>query len=168
MTIERRRPGDKRLSARDWNALADRYNAGMLGSDNRTESPPNNPVIVLVKNNTGGDLQRRSIVGLGDSAQGVSGSAVQFKNEIVIDGETPEVGTHDTKFAVLRESIPDGLIGEAVVMGVTQVLLNVNSENDTHAMIEDGETDYLSTGSTGVEIIWKESGTGEKIGRAHV
>ena len=166
MTVERRNPGDKKLIASDWNQLADAYNSGMLGEPKQVgESTGMNAVKILVRNNTGADLGKRAIVGLGDSVISLTSNERQWKDEIVISGETPETGTHDTKYAVLLESIKDGKIGEAAVYGVTQVLLNVGNASHTHANIKDGETDYLETAASGTaEIIWKASGTGEKLG----
>ncbi len=166
MTIERRNPGDKRILSGDWNKLADAYNSGMTGGAIRNPNDPiRNPVIVLIRNNTGADLGKRAIVGLGDSVISLASNERQWKDEIVISGETPETGTHDTKYAVLSESIRDGKIGEAVIYGVTQVLLSVGNASHTHANIKDGETDYLETAMGGTaEILWKASGTGEKLG----
>ncbi len=166
MTIERRNPGDKKISASDWNKLADRYNGGMLGGTGRDSGEPSrSPVVVLVKNNTGTDLGKRAVIGLGDSLISLADNERQWKEEIVLNAELPEAGTHDTKYAILQSSLRDGQIGEAMVIGVTQVLLDVQSESDTHAKIVDGETDYLETGASGTaEIIWKASGTGQKLG----
>lgn len=164
MTIEYRKAGDKRIPAKDWNALASAHNGGMIGDVNQDKSSQRNPVVVRVKNETGASLPRFAVVGLGDSLISITTNAGEWRDGIVIKAEIPELGTHNNKFAVLTQSLKDNEIGDAIVMGVTQVKLNINSSTDTHAAISDGETDYLETGTTGVEIIWKETGTGEKWG----
>jgi hypothetical protein len=165
MTIGKRSPGDKGLSARDWNKLATAYNSGMVGGLLQSPSEDRNPVVVQVRNDTGDDLGKRAIVGLGDSVISSSSNARQWKEDIVLSADTPEAGTHDNCYGVLLDSIPDGGIGRAVVAGATQVLLNVAASTDTHASIADGETDYLTTGTSGTaRIVWKASGTGQRLG----
>jgi hypothetical protein len=59
----------------------------------------------------------------------------------------------------------DGKFGMAALTGVFAAKLNVQAESDEYADVEDGVMSRLKTGTSGAaQVLWKESGTGEKWG----
>lgn len=163
--MEKVSPGDPfQFAARDYNRLAD------LANSATPPSPPKdyaerNPVIVNILNDTEEALGRHYVVGLGDSVVDLATRPHEWRNSIVIKGETPTTADHTGKFAVLLESCPVGGRADAVILGVVQVLLDVTAESDKYADVYDEDTTKLKTGASGsARILWKESGTGEKLG----
>lgn len=117
--------------------------------------------ICYVQNATGDDLDRFSVVGIGDPVVDPSDDEDIFAGSIRLTGDTPADPDHVGKFAILLRPAPDGDTALALVSGITHVKLNVSDEDDEFAEIDDGETDELKTGATGsAQILWKESGTG--------
>ena len=76
-------------------------------------------------------------------------------------GDTPDAST-GSAFVVVQGPIGSGVGRQAVLTGLTWCKVNVASEADTHATTIDGDNEKLQGGSSGVQIVWKESGTGEK------
>ncbi len=69
---------------------------------------------------------------------------------------------HVGRFVILAEPLADGEIGRAFAHGVCPVKINVEDESHTFADIEDAQTHYLKSGTSGAaQILWAESGTGE-------
>ena len=101
---------------------------------------------------------------------GISGSQLApteaenaFYSQLLLTGEACTNPTHNGKIAVLQAYTPDGQVGPAVLQGVTQVKLSVQDEYHTFAY--PGSDGTLKTGYGGsAQILYKESGTGEKLG----
>lgn len=122
------------------------------------------PGLLLIKNNTGGDLSNeRPVVGIGNAViEPADRTTVVFERPTIL-GETPEEGTHEAKFGVLVGPVADGGMQTAVVDGVTWVRLAVEDDEHGFAEIEDGSTDRLkSAPSGGAQILWKEDSGEER------
>lgn len=76
-------------------------------------------------------------------------------------GDTPDAST-GSAFVVVQGPIGSGVGRQAVLTGLTWCKVDIVSASDTHATTIDGDDTKLQSGTTGVAIVWKESGTGEK------
>lgn len=82
-------------------------------------------------------------------------------NEPEFNGDTPN-GDTGPAFVIVQGPIADGAAAPAALIGLSWCKVDVASESDTHATTIDGDNTKLQSGSSGVSIVWKESGTGEK------
>lgn len=159
----------------DYNAMIDAAIA------HRARRNPNGPPvdddrngIVWVRNDAmddeeeGTDCGRFAILGIDAPIVLPSMSLVDFKNSVALSCIRPEAGAHEGLYAILMQPLrgahagKSGEVGRAMLMGATPCRVYVNDEAHGYAEIEDGETRYLASGSSGsARILWKESGTGE-------
>jgi hypothetical protein len=167
--LQRVQPGGSFIdayTAQAFNVFADgAEEAARLRKQFAAGGPPprqsRNAGVVTVRNDTGADLDRYAVVGLGDPIIDNSENLAEFQGRVTFQGETPDIDLHVGKFAVLIEPLPDGKIGLAIAAGVCQVLLTVSAADDRYADIEDAETGHLTSGGSGsAQILWKETGTG--------
>lgn len=154
MSIKKVRRGDALLP----HLTAEWYNSTVDGGG---EAPPSaltgqwesNGCRIKIQNNTGSNLNRYSIVGLGGAVFNASYSGqslTSFLNGLpLIQGATPDSTTHAFRFAVLLESVLDGRNAEALVIGVCPVPVYVSDTNHTYADVVTGETSYLTSGTSG-------------------
>ena len=149
------------ISARAWSVLMEmaqwylsaRSSGAGLGGVNQSAG------IVSVRNDTGGDLDRFSVVGVSEPIIGSTDHLQRFKNRVTLVGVTPADPDHLGRFAVLQEPLADGKIGRAVISGVTPVRLNlVDADFHKSADIEDGETAQLKSAQCGAATILWASG----------
>jgi len=118
--------------------------------------------IIPIKNSTGQDLDRFSVVGIDSPIFTTSDNIDSFKNQPAIVGKVPTLDDHFGKFAVLLEPVKDGQVASGCVAGVCAVKLFVNEEWHVRADITDGEARSLNSCVRGsAQILWKEPGTGE-------
>lgn len=148
---------DLRDMAREWRTGQFRSS---FGGDAKRGSPEN-PVSVIVKNNTGATIPQFGVM--------------QVASPIILPTLNPEawsdrrafIGTAPTAsalFVITQEPIAAEAIGSAVIAGVTPCELSVTSESDTYAA-PTTSTRRLTTGTSGpARILWKETGTGNKRG----
>jgi len=119
--------------------------------------------MVYVKNDTGSDLTKGAIVGLGDPiySDPTGDEAMFLHGELAFTGETPsETGGHEGKFAVLDQAIGNGNVGVACIQGVVRVKVIFATGTEKWADITDGSTATLTAAATGsARILWRE-GTG--------
>jgi hypothetical protein len=121
--------------------------------------------IILVKNGTANDLERFHVLGIERPIFTPAESLFSFHDQIAVLGATPNEDHHLGRFLVLQEPLRAGMIGRAVVSGVTPVRLNVLDEEHEWADIEEGETDSLKTDTAGSAfILWKEPSGGSGYG----
>lgn len=112
---------------------------------------------LLVKNGSGQDRQRFEVLAIDRPIFLPSDNLWSFQDQVAVIGVVPDEDKHVGRFVVLLEPLRDGMIGRAVVSGVTPVRLNVLDEAHEWADIEDGETDSLKTDTAGSAfILWKE------------
>ena len=119
--------------------------------------------IIKVKNGTGADLPRFSVLGIDSPIVSPAANLQQFKNEVAVAGIAPSAASHTGKFVVLLEPLRANAIGRAVASGVTIAKVDVVHSTDPTADVEDGTTTHLSSGNLGAAfILWKEAGLGVK------
>ena len=162
------RPGQKvKISAPAWNGAMNAARAhqqstaaGASAGTPKQQFPQTG--IVLVKNNSGGDLGMLSVLGIDGPLFDPTDSAAvnEFKSRVVLKGITPSATTHKGKFVILREPLKAGAIGEAYAAGCCPAKVNVVATGDTSADVSDGSSASLKSGGGSAKILWKESGTG--------
>lgn len=153
------------IPAREWNTsleLNDLYRRGGLLRPSNAPGSGLDSNHLLVRNNTGSDLSRWAIVGLGAPRFLPTDNLAEFFRQVVVSGETPTLAAHLGRWALLIEPIPAGKLGLAVAAGVWPTLLRVDSVHHDRADIASGETDLASNYYGAAEILWKEDGTGPK------
>lgn len=163
----RARPGDPlEIPAAAYNAMleaaaAERARRQTLGREPSVLTPEG--AVVLVKNTSGGNLDRFSVLGIGNALITPTDNADGFKERVALVGVTP-AATHAGKFVILLEPLANNAVGRAMAAGVTVAKLNVVDADDAAADAEAGVTATLKTHATtgAATILWKESGTGTK------
>ena len=162
------------LSASDWTdavAAGQALRAGRMGMDGDVGgfAYPNPPTI-KVRNDTGADLPRFSVVAIGDSWVDPSTSSSTldiFKTGPTCKGTEPATGG-EGKFAILLDAcLKDGVV-DACVSGVTicKLVVGTGEEDYEWADITDGSTETLTVNASrgSARILSKESGVGTKWG----
>lgn len=158
------RPGEEfNFSATTFNHVLDAAKAHHLRS-NRGGAIPGAPArdaaIVRVKNETGGDLDRNSVVGLGDPIFTPDDDLDAFLREVAFRGVVPASGD-EGRFAVLLEPAPADRVVRAYIAGVCPVMVNVTSAAHEFAEVAAGVTGNLVSAESGsAQILWSEGGTG--------
>jgi len=120
--------------------------------------------IILIRNDTGGDLDRFSIVGLANPVITPTDNLQRFKNGVAMTTATPAIPTYIGKIAIVQEPVKDGKFGRALVSGVTPVKVDI-IHNTMHpcADLVHGQTGYLESCQLGnARMLWHASGIGEQ------
>src|SRR5690606_23510321 len=115
-------------SAASWNPILDAARAhrdARFDADRESGAAPKSGFIVKVKNETGGDLPARSVVGLGSPVITPEDSENRFLTGVAFRGVTPASG-HESRFAVLIEPARAGQVVPAFAAGVYQVKVDVS------------------------------------------
>ena len=119
--------------------------------------------IVPVKNASGTDCGRFSVLGIDSPVFTPPEGLESFQNQVVLVGATPSESAHAGGFVILLEPIADCEIGMACVDGVVPVQVDVTDTEHEYADLDDGQTGWLASGISGsARILWKETGTGLK------
>ncbi len=165
MSLEKISSGDEFLpSAEMFNTIIDAAN--IVHGENFDGSHKFNPNVgdadlVLIKNNTGADLEEFHVVKLGSIVITPENSEADFKYETpLFYGE--EIDGDDNTFVITQEPIEKNKIGYAKITGVTAVKLTVNQETDNYASIDKDAKKLQSATDGSVKILWKQAETGEK------
>lgn len=164
--LKKVQPGQPlRMPAAAYNAFVDAardFQSRQRDQGQQPKPSPRQSGIVLVKNTSGADRDRFSILGLDDNVIGPGDNLEQFKNRVCFKGVVPTLA-HVGAFAVLLEPLKENAIGLAFVDGVCAVKVQVTNVTHWFADVRPGYTSHLLAGPTGsAGILWKESGTGEK------
>lgn len=118
------------------------------------------PGSVMVRNDSGGDLERFSVVGLGEPLIDPSVSLPGFQSRAGFSGVTP-TSAHTGRFAVLIAPLAAGKLGGGIVTGVAHVRLDVTDELIMRADVIDGDATKLRTHPRGAaEVLWKAPTSG--------
>lgn len=117
------------------------------------------PTIVRIKNTTGADLDRFSILGIDGPIFSPSENLDTFKTRLGLNGVFPTLEDHRGKFVVLLRPLAQGAVGPAAVAGVVPVRVYVNSPDHTYCDViakktVGGEDCYLGSGGSGAQILW--------------
>lgn len=119
--------------------------------------------LVLIKNDSDDDASAFDVLGIDNILFGPDDNLPEFQRNPVLSCVTPALPDHAGKFVVLYESIPAGAIGRAWITGTCRVQVDVAAESDQYADVADGIATKLASGrSGGVQILYKQSGTGTK------
>lgn len=164
-SLRRVKAGDRaQIPADAYNAMLsvvrDRRAAAFDGGAPAVRIPSHPPATVLVRNDTGGDLDRFAVVVPGAPAVAHADDATEFFRRPNLAGDAPEGG--EAVFAVLLEPAADGDFAPAQVSGVCPVQINVTDEAHAYASPVAGDTEMLGSDTAGAPVLWKESGTGTK------
>jgi len=163
-----RRGEPLRIPADAWNALVD---AARLVKERGRDLSASGPVglcapgVVSVKNASESDVPRFGVLGIDGVVYGPEDNEEGFKNRCVVKCVTPGRDAHAGKFAILLEPLACGKVGRGLLVGVAPVRINVLDEDHDYADVADQDAARLESCVAGAaQILWKESGTGEKWG----
>lgn len=120
---------------------------------------------VFIRNDSGDDRARGSILGIDDSAfdLSVSGNVASLVAQPpVLSCIAPTNAAHWQKAVILLEPIGDEKCGHAAAGGIVWAKVNITDSAHTHARIEDSDADKMASSVWGAPILKKESGTGTK------
>jgi len=143
----------KKPSARFHNQLVDLVNRKeRLEKPQQPKHTPRNYSKVKVKNNTGGNLPRGSVVEFGDFL------LAEIETDYLwFNGEEPDLTR--VGWGILPRPIPDGEIDECICLGILPALVKIEDEDHEYAAREDGETVLKSQAAQGpVKILYKPTG----------
>jgi len=167
MTLHKVAPGDDfAFPAEAFNAIvdlkaaADRRRLDRGGGAIAQPSPRG--IVVRVKNETGSDRARFSVLGIYAPLWTPTENETDFlSGQTPLRGVTPAAGG---PFVVLLEPIAAGEIGRAMILGVTAVKLDVQAESHVWADLIPSDCSMLRTGPSGAaRVLWKESGTSTNL-----
>lgn len=165
------KPGDPLTdgphSAAAWSELVDR---ARYVERLRRNGPNDTPrplfadrTMVRIKNSSGTTRDRFDILGIDDSLLDPSTSLGAFQNQRLLDGDTPDAGSHYGKFVVLAQPLIADAIGWAWISGVCVVKVDFDYADQPFADIKNGDAGLLAANEGGAaKILYKESGTGTK------
>lgn len=121
------------------------------------------PGLVRVRNNTAGVFARFAPVGLNGVAIEPSAYLASFQNTPIFNAVAPGASTYLGKFAVLQEPLASGLVGDAVLSGITVAQISVQHATHDRADVDaSGGTSLVTSYYGGAEILYAESGTGTR------
>lgn len=154
-------------SASSWNALVDAARTSRKHPVNAELAVGNggeySPSTILVYNDSGSDVAQFAVLGLGDVRIAQADNEDEFRTRIHMIGEQPAVGTHDGKFCVTIDPIPDGGVGRAAVTGLVQCQVTMNEAWHEYADITDADSAKLASGQVGkAKILWSAGTTGDQ------
>lgn len=125
--------------------------------------------IILVENTSDVHVDRFGILGLGEPIVDPSAHLDAFLNLIAFTAVKPVMVDHFGKFVVTLEPIGKDSVGRAFLSGVCPCKLSVGDSSHLFADVLEGNVEKLQTGTIGrAQILWKESGTGDKWGLVHL
>ena len=157
-------PGDVYPLSASWrNSVTRMLQWRQRGGGDRAIANPQSSTattIVYVKNDSGSDLARFSVLAITGIFPNPADNEIAFANGPSLRGETPTSSTAAESFCVLQAPAKAGAIVPACIAGVTVAKVNVVSEADTTCGLD--TTNVLKSGKPGAHIFWKESGTGTK------
>ncbi|MCL2640647.1 MAG: hypothetical protein FWD53_07375 [Phycisphaerales bacterium] len=167
-SLKKVKTGDKlRIPATTFNAFIDTTRA-FQASQRNIGSTPQSAVrssgIILVRNDSGSDLSRYSVLGIDSPIIKPKDKLDSFKNKVAVVGKTPGKD-HVGKFVVLLEPLKSKAIGMAYGAGICPVKVDVPDEKSEYlyADIADGKTGNLKAKRYGAAaILWREGGTGSQ------
>jgi len=157
------------IYADEWNvvrAMVENYLAergGLAGLNG-----PLPPGCIRVRNDCEEDREKFEVLAIGELLNVPADDVELFKGrQPVFEGLAVEWPTYIGKFGVLLQDLPEDEIGIAMVSGVIRTKLKVINEAHPYADLEDDDEEEdqyrLKTNyAGGAEILYKETGTGDK------
>ena len=131
------------------------------------------PSLVLVRNDSGSDLDRFEILGIDAPVIDPVDNEEAFKNRVAVSGVTPVIAppeedpgdTHVGRFVVLAEPVKIGKIARAYAAGICPVKIDVADESQDCRFAEIAEdlSSNLEVNPSGsAAILWRAGGTGRQ------
>jgi len=161
--MDKVRPGQPlRISANQFNGFLKMWRewAADLGADGARPRAGRRRGI-LVRNDSGSDLGQFAILGVDGVAFDFDDNPTEFIAQPLFLGSLPSIDDHRGKFVVLAEAIESGVVGRAVLAGVTPVQVDVEDEDHEFADVADGVTANLASVPHGsARMVWREGGAG--------
>ena len=151
------------IPAPAYNAFVDTAMAHQARQNglSQTATPTFQPSgIILVRNDSGGAVDRFGVLGLGNPIILPTDNEQAFKNRAAFAGVTPDADDHWNRYVITQEPIAAGKIGRAMAAGVTAVKLDVVTADIMSATLINGETAKLATGPGGAQILWRDEPPG--------
>ena len=154
-------PGDPlKIPAEAWNALVDlsqQQKNQQHDLISQTEGTSRQTTLAKVRNQTGVDLDRFSIVALGTPIITPTANLKEFKRQISFQGLVPSAGT-GPRFGVLLEPLKNNLIGTVAVAGCVITRVSVGATAYACAETVNGQNGYLRSVPHGPSsVLWIES-----------
>ncbi|MFN7735515.1 MAG: hypothetical protein ACK5O8_05310 [Pirellula sp.] len=154
-------PGDPlKIPAEAWNALVDlsqQQKNQQHDLISQTEGTSRQTTLAKVRNQTGVDLDRFSIVALGTPIITPTANLKECKRQVSFQGLVPSAGT-GPRFGVLLEPLKNNLIGTAAVGGCVITRVSVGATAYACAEIVAGQNGYLRSVPHGpASVLWIES-----------
>lgn len=155
--LPREQSKGQRLTARNWNDSVDAITRHQNAIERRTPTPStlkgqaNIGTVCEIHNNTGVYLSPRDIAGIDTHTFPTD------PEQTTITVVSPEEGTHDGKFVITLDGIPNGTIGKAIISGVALCTVTMNDAAHEFARIVDADTTKLESTPAGMaRILWHE------------
>ena len=154
-------PGDPlKIPAEAWNALVDlsqQQKNQRHDQLSESEGTSRQTTLAKIRNQTGVDLDRFSIVALGTPIITPAENLREFKRQVSFQGLVPSAGT-GTRFGVLLEPLKNNLIGTAAIAGCVLTRVLVGSVAYTCAETVASQNGYLRSVPHGpASVLWIES-----------
>jgi hypothetical protein len=154
-------PGDPlKIPAEAWNALVDlsqQQKNQQHDLISQAEGTSRQSTLAKVRNQTGVDLDRFSIVALGTPIITPTANLKEFKRQISFQGLVPSAGT-GPRFGVLLEPLKNNLIGTVAVAGCVITRVSVGATAYACAETVNGQNGYLRSVPHGPSsVLWIES-----------
>ncbi|MFW6336658.1 MAG: hypothetical protein ACOC3G_05990 [Phycisphaeraceae bacterium] len=146
------------ISAGDWNAAIEAARAHQFGGARPAVAPTARPHTILVRNDTGGDLDRFAVLGIDGPVIAPADLAAEFNHRVAVKGIAPtsdHVG--NGRLVILAENLPDGELGRAWAGGVCPALIDMQSAEDTTADADDATSAHLVSGGGPMTILWADA-----------
>jgi hypothetical protein len=119
--------------------------------------------IIKIRNDSGADLPRFSVLGLDAPIFAPAVSLRAFQDQVALKGVIPTEEDHFGRFAILLEPAGSGRIARAWASGVCQARVNVEDEDHSCADVTDGDPTKLTSAKRGAaQMLWREGGTGDQ------
>lgn len=116
-----------------------------------------------VKNASGGDLARHSILGIDDVVFNHADNADEFKNRPTLSGITPALADHAGRFVVMLEPADSNKFARCAVDGVAVCQVDITDADHNYCDIKNAYSSELSSYGLGsTQILHQPSGTGVK------
>jgi hypothetical protein len=154
-------PGDPlKIPAEAWNALVDLSRQQKNQRHDQlaeAEGTSRQTTLAKVRNQTGVDLDRFSIVALGTPIITPAANLREFKRQISFQGLVPSANT-GPRFGVLLEPLKNNFIGTAAMGGCVITRVSVGTNAYTCAETDAGQNGYLRSVPHGpASVLWIES-----------
>ena len=153
-------PGDAlEFPAAAWNAMLDvvRPNRDAASSAG-VPTTGREAIIIRVRNDSGSDLDRCSVLGLDAPIFTPTDSEDAFLRQPAFSAVLPEEVAHKRRYCVLLDPAKDGLFARAFLAGVCQVRVDMVDPSHQFAGIVAGVTGRLKSSRFGhAQILWTEA-----------